>query len=347
MIFNDYFIEFDAQKEILEKLDFITKDVKKILKLHENWVTNAFSDVYLRRIHSNTSNGTSRANALVDNTAKYFIELREILISIDFLEFGELLNNLNHRKISSLEKKNKMLCDDFKNAYRAIHDFKKLTDNSERAKQYNDFINALNRMVSTYDSFMFMVDYMNEINLGLNKGIEADTFEIRLLNETFDKDTYGKITNPMYTMYEKLCEIANINNEPLKIVRVESGSFLINFFGNESILKVIGKFFESSHNLWVRNFTRDGKKQNIVESTELLKEQLDLVHEMREVGLDVDEHYKVANETLVLLMKQSNILLSSSPDVKINKKVLSKSQEIKKTLENKEFTSLPVNEEAV
>jgi hypothetical protein len=43
-------------------------------------------------------------------------------------------------------------------------------------------------------------------------------------------------------------------------------------------------------------------------------------------------------------MKQSNILISASPDIKINKKVLSKSEDFKKVLENKDFISLPVNE---
>lgn len=56
---------------------------------------------------------------------------------------------------------------------------------------------------------------------------------------------------------------------------------------------------------------------------------------MRKVGLDVSEHDEIAKETLALLMNQSNVLLSSSPDMRLNNKVLSKSEDIKKKLLDK------------
>lgn len=62
---------------------------------------------------------------------------------------------------------------------------------------------------------------------------------------------------------------------------------------------------------------------------------------MIDLGMNVEEHKEIARETLVLLMKQSNILLSSSPDVRINKKVLSKSEDIKKALQGNELKNLP------
>ncbi|MBU3146912.1 hypothetical protein [Clostridium sp. CF012] len=348
MIFNDYVNGLNEQKEELEKLDFIIQDVDKILQLHESWTNSALSKVYLRKIHNSYSSSAAEANNLTDQTAQYIDKLREILICIDFLEYGEILSNFRAVRISGLEEKSTIISDDFKKAYKIIHEYKKLTDSTQRANQYYGFIEALHLMKNTYTNFKFIVDYLNIISLGLNKGIESDIFEIRLLNETFDRNTYGRITDPMYIIYEKLCEIANIGNPlPLKIVRMETGSFLMTFIGEVGILKVLGKFLESTHGLWIRNFTRDGKKQNLVESTELFKEHFNLVSEMRALGLNVDEHDEIAKETLVLLMKQSNILLSSSPDIKINKKVLSKSEDFKKALANKEFISLPVNDGAV
>lgn len=112
------------------------------------------------------------------------------------------------------------------------------------------------------------------------------------------------------------------------------------FLGNKSILKVIGKILETSHNIIVRNFTRDGQRKNLVESTELFRAHFDLVKEMKELGLGVNEHEEIAKETLVLIMKQSNILLSSSPDVRINNKVLSKSNDMKKVLEKRVYNML-------
>jgi len=345
MIFNDYVIGLNEQMEQLDKIDFIIKDVESILVLHEIWVNKCLNKIYLRKIHNSTPNYATAANTLTDETTQYINKLRENLICIDFLEYGEILSDFRGIKVSGFLQRSIMLSNSFKKAYIIIHEYKKLTDNTQKVDQYNALIEALHLMKNTYSNFKFMVECLNDINLGLNKGIESDMFEIRLLNETFDKDTYGKITYPMYTIYDKLCEIANIVNPlPLKIVRMETGSFLMTFIGEVGILKVIGKFLESSHSIWIRNFTRDGKKQNLVESTDLFKEHFNLVNEMRALGLNVGEHDKIAKETLALLMKQSNILLSASPDIKINKKVLSKSEDFKKALENKEFISLPVNE---
>lgn len=85
----------------------------------------------------------------------------------------------------------------------------------------------------------------------------------------------------------------------------------------------------------MRNYTREGEKKNLVESAELFKSQYDIVGAMRKVGLDVSEHDEIAKETLALLMKQSNVLLSSSPDMRLNNKVLNKSEDIKKKLLDK------------
>lgn len=348
MIFNDYVIGLNEQKEQLDKIDSIIKEVESILELHEIWVNKCLNKIYLRRIHNTSSNYAAEANALTDETTQYINKMREILICIDFLEYGEILSDFRGIKVSGFLERSIMLSNNFKKAYMIIHEYKKLTDNIQRVNQYNELIEAMHLMKNSYNNFKFMVECLNDINLGLNKGIESDIFEIRLLNETFDRNTYGRITDPMYIIYEKLCEIANIGNPlPLKIVRMETGSFLMKFIGEVGILKTIGKFLESGHNMWIRNLTREGKKQNIVESTELLKEQFSIVNEMRELGLNVDEHYEIAKETLALLMKQSNILLSSSPDIKINKKILSKSEDFKKTLANIEYISLPIHDETI
>lgn len=125
---------------------------------------------------------------------------------------------------------------------------------------------------------------------------------------------------------------------------METGSFFIKFIGNKNILKLIANILESFHKVIIRNYTREGQKQNLVESTDLFKEHFDMVKEMIDLGLNVDEHTEIAKETLVLLMKQSNILLSSSPDVRINKRVLSKSEDLKKALEHNEMRNLPCND---
>jgi len=152
------------------------------------------------------------------------------------------------------------------------------------------------------------------------------------------------VTEPIYIIYDKLCEIAHLtaDKEPLKIVRMETGSFLVNFIGEKVILKIIGKILETAHNVYIRNYTSEGQKQNLVKSTDMVQKEFNVLKEMKECGLNVDEAMEISKETMTLIVKQSNILLSSSTDIRINKKVLSKSKDIKNLLESQKVISLPV-----
>lgn len=182
--------------------------------------------------------------------------------------------------------------------------------------------------------FEYYVLNINIIDNKLCNGHIDDGLEIRLLNNSLDKDTYNNVVTPVYIIYNKLCEIAKINPEedPLNIVRVETGSLFTKYSGDKKILSVIANILEIAHNIFMRKYTREGQKQNLIESTEIFEKHYSIIKDMKEQGMNVDEHEKIAQESMVLIMKQANTLLSSSPDIRINKKILSKSEDFKKIL---------------
>lgn len=343
MIFNDYVIKINSQINELKRLEMLNNKLKDILKTHEEWTGNVFSVTYRELISSTKQNFSAESSSLVNRTKNHFTSIRESLIGIDFLEFGEILSNFNSLGDITLINITNQIVEEYKSNYKIIHSYKTTLNDSTRVNDYVECMNSIKKMVNLYDRFLFLGEYINEINKQLSSGIEDDCLEISLLNNKYEKETYSNVTNPIYVLYEKVCEIGNIDitKEELKIVRMETGSFFIKFVGNKNVLKLIANILESFHKTMIRNYTREGQRQNLVESTELFKEQFDLVKEMNDLGMDVGEHKEIAKETLVLLMKQSNILLSSSPDVRINKKVLSKSEDIKKALERNELKNLP------
>lgn len=349
MIFNDYVDMINKQLNEIDKLDSITNEFSKILNKEAEWNALAFEKSYTNKLTYNTSAGQSLINDFNNYTICYGNDFREILIGIDFMELGEILSNFKNIGGTYFEEESESLVKEFKNTYRIIHEYKKLTTKEKRADSYNKCINAIKTMNEIITKFKFMVSFVNKINKKLNKNIDEQGLEIRLLSEEIDKESYNYVVTPAYEIYNKLCEIANINSDidKLQIVRVETGSLFIKFFGNKSIIKLMAKLIESAHTIFIRNYTREGKKQNLVESTELFKKQFDIVAEMRDMGLDVSEHEEIAKETLVLLMKQSNVLLSSSPDVKINNKVLSKSESIKNILKENSYALIEDNNSAV
>lgn len=343
MIFNDFVIGFNEQIENLERLKYIIEELEDILWNHEKWVDRSFRTIYNKTISTTyNSNGQNYANIIIRETENHYNNLREDLIGIDFLEFGEILSDFKRTGLNCVEEETDKIIVEFKKTYRIIHEYRKLKETENIINGYVECINAISNMISIFQKFKYLVEYINIINNRLNGNYLEEGLDIRLLNEGLEKDTYMQVVNPMYIIYEKLCEIANIDSsdERLEIARIETGSFFVKFFGNKSILKVIGKIFETSHDIMVRNFTREGQKKNLVESTDLFRKQFDLIKEMKDLGLDVNEHEEIAKETLVLIMKQSNILLSSSPDVRINNKVLSKSNDMKKVLESRVYKML-------
>ncbi|MCU9815821.1 hypothetical protein [Paraclostridium sp. AKS73] len=342
MLFNDFVRNLDEQYEELNKLEDIIADFNEILDLEKDWIEKCFKFGYLGLIdQARSSSPTSSANKLAADTVNYFNILREKLICIDFLEFGATLGKINIIGDELLSKETDEMVMSLKKSYKTIHEYKKYRDDNDRVDKYCESMDAIRLTVSTFNKFKYTVNYIKSINNKLCNEFEGEGLEIQLLNHGISKDTYSKVVDPVYVIYDKLCEIANIKEE-LVIARVETGSLFAKFAGNASILKLVEKIIGTVHDIGVRNLTREGKKKNLVESTDLFKDHFNILKEMESMGMDVSEPKEIANETLVILMKQSNILLTASPDIRINEKTLSKSEDVKKLLAKQDYKLLAV-----
>lgn len=342
MLFNDFVRNLEEQYEELNKLESIITDFNEILDLEKDWIEESFKYGYLGLIsQTRSSSPTSNANQLSADTVNYFKTLREKLICIDFLEFGATLEKINIIGDELLSEETDEMVMSLKKSYKTIHEYKKFTDDSDRVDKYCESMDAIRLTVSTFNKFKYTVNYIKSINNKLCNEFEGEGLEIQLLNHGISKDTYSKVVDPVYVIYDKLCEIANIKEE-LVIARVETGSLFAKFAGNASILKLAAKILGTSHDIMISNFTRNGQKNNLVQSTNLLKEHIDIIKEMESMGLDVSEQKEIADETLVLIMKQSSILLTASPDIRINEKTLSKSEDMKKLLAKQDYKLLAV-----
>lgn len=265
MTFNDYVINLNSQFEKLKELGMLRKQLQVVLNLHQSWVSSTFSITYKGLISSTRMSGAGgiEANGLIKTTKDHFSSVRENLIAIDFLEFGEILSNFNNATPETLKDRSCKIVKEYKDNYTIIHSYKTRLDDAYRINEYTNCINSIKAMNDIYDKFTFMVEYINDINKQLSFGSEDEGLEISLLNDRFEKETYSKVTDPIYLIYEKICEIGNIDlkEEPLQIIRMETGSFFIKFIGNKSILKLISSILESFHKIIIRNYTREGKNK--------------------------------------------------------------------------------------
>ena len=345
MLFNDYVRNLEGQNEELKKLEGIMIELNEILELEKCWKNQSFKYGYLGLIdNTRSSSPVSNSNKLSSDTVKYFHNLREKLIGIDFLEFGEILGEIKLLGNELLNAETNDLVETLKESYKIIHNYKKCIIENDRVDKYCECMDSIRLIIDTLNKFEFMYKYMNSINTELCNGIKEDGLEIQLLNHGITKDTYPHVVDSVCVIYEKLCEITNVKEEII-IARVETGSLFAKFLGNKNILKLVAKVLNASHDIFVREYTREGQKKNLVESTELFKQQFDIVKEMESMGMDVSELKEISNETMVLIMKKSNLLLLTSSDIRINEKTLSKSEDVKKLLEKNEYKLLSVAEE--
>ncbi len=345
MLFNDYVVNLKSKSKQLEKLSRTIHIFKYIVELENKLLNEAFRLSYLRLIHSSNGSSFSNSNSLINYSESYISDLKESLISIDFVEFGIILSEFKSMENDCDNHMTKYIFDEMISSYKIIHKYNMLTNRDNIFNNYEECMLAIKNIINIYDKFIYISDYMDNVNMILCKGINQECLEIQLLNSDFDKDTYNKVIDPIYDIYNKLCEIADIKEE-LVIARIETGSFFAKFSGNLHILKLIIKILSSVHDITIRNFTREGKKKNLVESIDLFEKQVNIMKELKSMGIDVDENHEIAKETSLLLMKKSNILLSSSPDIKINDKVLSKSKELKKLLDNEDLKLISIEDDS-
>lgn len=345
MLFKDYVTSLSNQNEKLSKMHDIIDELEEVIKLDEYFRGQAFKYGYLGLTSSNMSSSyISNGQSFTNISRTTYTKIRETLIGIDFMEFGEILSNFGIAGIDTMDDKIGSLINDFKQSYKIIHNYRKQTVDQAITANYIECINAIKNMIYIFNKFEYLVDNIKFINEKLCESIEGDGLEIQLLDYKLTNGNFDTVIDPVYIIYDKLCEIANVKEE-LVIARVETGSFFAKFLGNASILKLLAKILGTVHDIGVRNFTREGKKKNIAESTELLSQQINILKEMKDMGFDVSEHEEIARETIGMIIKQSNILLSSSPDIIINEKTLSKSQDFKRLISNENYKLLAVTED--
>lgn len=86
-------------------------------------------------------------------------------------------------------------------------------------------------------------------------------------------------------MYEAVCIVfsVDVNEHPLKLLRVESGSLWGDFFGESKVVEFIIWFLKASIRYLHRNFTREGKLAAIPRQLETLEKQMHVCGKLKEL----------------------------------------------------------------
>ncbi|HVA69195.1 MAG TPA: hypothetical protein VNF45_07755 [Candidatus Binataceae bacterium] len=122
-------------------------------------------------------------------------------------------------------------------------------------------------------------------------------------------------------LYALLCQLLDVSSAsfPLKIVRLETGSFWAVLLGSGTVLALLKDLIKSGFGYLHRNYTVEGRLTEIPRKVEVVRSFFNLG---KEQGFDAERINKIANESLILIGDDMNGLLSRASRVTLNKEVL-------------------------
>jgi len=125
-------------------------------------------------------------------------------------------------------------------------------------------------------------------------------------------------------IYEELCHLFNVSakQEPLTIIKIESGTVWAWLKGNPSVVNGIKSVIEKAAHYFYRNYTDEGKLSVIPKNIETIESILHLSDELkkRDIPTDkLDEHIKKASVTIGNRLEK---LLQGEEEIELNGDVI-------------------------
>ena len=162
-------------------------------------------------------------------------------------------------------------------------------------------------------------------NLCSETGAERtdDHLEIYLSSET-DFLLFLEKANSLEQIYEELCHLFNVSakQEPLKIIKIESGTAWLWLKGNLPIITAMRSVIEKAAHYFYRNYTDEGKLSTIPKKVETIESVLHLSDELKQRNISteqLDEHLKKASNSIG---NQLEKLLRGEEEIELNGEVI-------------------------
>jgi hypothetical protein len=204
----------------------------------------------------------------------------------------------------------------------------------------------LQRFATTYEEFV--KQYSNEATFTLARAasdlyvaLESIRLVGRLAADAFDPPTedvensavveflFSRTPSPeqlaekltaLATVYAKLAELLNVSiaSEPLKILRLESGSWWTKLVGSIPVISVMASVAKAAAGYAYRNFTTEGKLSELPRRVELIDQFLDLRGKLEAQGLKTAALTENVEKASVVISGELSTLLSGEGGVAID-----------------------------
>jgi hypothetical protein len=221
-------------------------------------------------------------------------------------------------------------------------------------KAIQDFSDAYEELISNYQlsEIALLLSIAQRLDAALISSIEFTSITLKNLcpevqqaeksEETLEIFLSTKIdflffiekTGAVEQIYEEFCHLFNISSkqEPLKIVKIESGSLWVWLNGNPKAVAAVKSVIEKAAHYFYRNYTDEGKISTIPKKVETLESILHLSDELkkRDISTDkLDDHIKKASNAIGNSLEK---LLAGEDQVELNGEVIALTPRVQQNL---------------
>ncbi len=319
----------------------INKELEKIDKLM-NFVDNNSlvyeRNIVLEKIMGSTISGNTttfnysvkRTNTesekMVDSLKKGFESFRK---GFDMLSFFGTINEIKN----NFQNYNNEFGYTDENIVSLLNDLYVLSQKYQIAiqngqyKDIVDFLSSINPISKNYFSVRRGIDcFINAIgNESYNPNYDyTKSLEFRILDSDFNVGEFGEILVLLDNSYNSIKTLLKKDKIiDLKIIKIESGSFLSLLFGNDSIIELLVLIIKTMAKEMYQKCFLTGKIQKQSEIIQTISKSADIIEKFDKIGINTGKSKSDLKDCLNITTNNIYKILSRSGKIVINDELIS------------------------
>lgn len=329
----------------INKLNSYSENIDQLIEYVNTRIDNINNIVITRQLDQNSINQINNyKNEIINKVNNFAITFDLLKNHSDLLDIIKSISNMKNQNTFS------NFIDEVNNAEELLRLYEEVTKNIYsyvKSKNQPDLI-AMYRSINV--AFLKYTGLKNEYNkikeyVGrLESKIDNSLFEngteiyLHFYNDNTDFLPFLDHFNAIQVIYNEIKYYITDNTMGLKIIKIESGSFLDKLLGDKNIITIMCELMHKSIELIFNKYTFEGKLTRKNELAKMLTTEIDLVSKLESIGINVgEETRRNISKTYTIISEEILKLAGTSSRIQINEELysLEGSREKKYLLESK------------
>jgi hypothetical protein len=174
-------------------------------------------------------------------------------------------------------------------------------------------------------------DIAHSVGVALNSPLETQPEDDSLSIHFSSLQTSGNVADKLHAineMYIEVCVLLGVSaaEHPLRIARVDSGTWWGIFVGRGRVIKLVGDLIKSAVGFVHRNYTDEGRIDSIPRQVEAAERVLGLSEKLQEAGVDTTAIKEQLQKATFNIAAKLNILVLDEATLEVNDEKFSVAQ---------------------